>query len=215
MHLSVTSHNHKAASRLHSFTSPKKLVYCGLLTAVAVVLGMLAVYFPIRLFSVAPFLLYDPADVPIIIGTLLMGAGHGLLITVAVSLIMGLYEAGIIGAFMHIASTGLLVVLIAAFYHTPEHRYRKVFGPTIGALYKYRYVLGAVVGTIGSAAVMVGLNLLVTPLYMGIPVEQVVKLLAPAIIPFNLIKSGINSVLSYLVFAALSPYLRVNEIIEK
>lgn len=194
MSLSVTFDGRKTSSSRHGFTSPKRLVYCGLLTAVAVVLGIAAIYFPIRLFSIAPFLLYDPADVPIIIGTLLMGAGHGLLITVAVSLIMGLYEAGLIGAFMHIASTGLLVVLIAGFYHLSTHR--------------FRYMLGAVVGTISATAVMVGLNLLVTPLYMGVPVEQVVKLLVPAIIPFNLIKAGVNSALGYAVFAALSPYLR-------
>jgi len=192
--MSVSVHNHKVSSERCSFTNAKKLVYCGLLTAVAVVLGLAAVYFPIRLFSIAPFLLYDPADVPIIIGTLIMGAGHGLLITVAVSLIMGMYEAGLIGAFMHIASTGLLVTLIAAFYHLSN--------------YKHKYLIGALVGTVGATAVMVGLNLLVTPLYLGVPVEQVVALLIPAIIPFNLIKAAVNSALAYAVFTALLPYLR-------
>lgn len=48
--------------------------------------------------------------------------------------------------------------------------------------------------------VMMLWNYLVAPLYMGIPREEVVKLLLPAFLPFNLIKGGLNAAITMLLY---------------
>ena len=53
-------------------------------------------------------------------------------------------------------------------------------------------------------AVMCLCNLVFTPLFMGSTVGAVVQMLLPAIIPFNLAKAGINSLVTYVVYKAVS-----------
>ena len=43
-------------------------------------------------------------------------------------------------------------------------------------------------------------NWLLTPLYMGVPREEVVKLLLPAFLPFNFIKGGLNAAITILLY---------------
>ena len=63
-------------------TSTKKLTTMAMLAALSIVLISI-VHFP--LFPSAPWMEYDPADIPIFIGTFLFGPISGLLLTVAVS----------------------------------------------------------------------------------------------------------------------------------
>lgn len=71
----------------------------------------------VPLIPMVPFIKYAPADVPILLGTLLFGPGAGLLITTTVSIIQGtLAEGGAYDAIMHIPATGTLVLLTCAVY---------------------------------------------------------------------------------------------------
>jgi riboflavin transporter FmnP len=38
---------------------------------------------------------------------------------------------------------------------------------------------------------------------MGVPRETVMKMLVPAIIPFNLIKAGVNSIFTFLLYESV------------
>lgn len=61
------------------------------------------------------------------------------------------------------------------------------------------------------ALVMIPMNLVLTPLYMGdvsVSREVVLSMLLPAIIPFNLLKAGINCVVTAILFRALFPFFR-------
>jgi len=49
-------------------------------------------------------------------------------------------------------------------------------------------------------------NLIVTPIFMGTTVD-VVKALMPYILGFNLIKAGINSVVTFLLYKRISKFL--------
>jgi riboflavin transporter FmnP len=51
------------------------------------------------------------------------------------------------------------------------------------------------------------MNLIITPLYMGAPREAVVAMLPTAIIPFNLIKAGLNAVLTFILYKRVSGFL--------
>ena len=62
--------------------------------------------------------------------------------------------------------------------------------------------------------IMVLWNYLVTPIYLGYPREAVVELLLPAIIPFNLLKGGINMALVLLLYKHVINALRRAKMID-
>ncbi len=149
----------------------KELIQLAILTAISIVLVYL-VRFPI--FPSAPFLEYDMADVPILIGTFLFGPVSGLLLTVAVSILQGLTvsaQSGWIGIIMHIVATGTFVIVAGVIYRL-EHT-RK------GA------VLALICGSIAMTLMMIPLNLIFTVYFMGVERAVVVAMLPKVIVPFN------------------------------
>ena len=79
----------------------RKLVTMAMLAALSIVL-VYVIHFPI--FPAASFLEYDPADIPILIGTFAYGPLAGVLLTVVVSVIQGMTVSsgsGLMGIAMH------------------------------------------------------------------------------------------------------------------
>jgi len=174
-----------------------KMVKMGVLSALSIVL-MFIIRFP--LIPSAPFLEYEPANVPILIGGFLYGPAAGLVITVVVSIIQALTVSsgsGWIGAVMHIIYTGTFVVVAGLIY--------KRFHTLKGA------IAALAAGTLTITLVMIPLNLFFTPKFLGTPVEAVKAMLIPAIIPFNLLKALINSIVTALVYKSVGRVLRADE----
>ena len=179
----------------------KKLAVMGILTALSIVF-VLFVHFP--LFPGAPFLEYDPADIPILIGAFAYGPLAGILMTVAVSVIQGItvsVSSGYYGVIMHVIATSTLVIVASSIYKA-RHTRR-------GA------VIGLACGTLAMAGVMMVANHFITPLFMTVPVEVVDAMLVPLILPFNLLKAGINSVLTFVVYKSVSRYIIKGEVFGK
>lgn len=178
--------------------STRTLTTLGMLAALALVLVSI-IHFPI--IPAAPFLEYDPADIPIFVGAFLFGPAAGFALTVIVSVIQGLTvsaaSGGVIGIFMHIFATGTYVLLAGTIYK--KNRTRK------GA------VLAMATGSLAMTAVMCLWNLIFTPLFLGRELGEVAAMLIPAIIPFNLIKAGINSIVTYLVYKPVGDVIFRNE----
>jgi riboflavin transporter FmnP len=175
----------------------KKLVTMAMLAGLSIVL-MYLVHFP--LIPGASFLEYDMADVPILIGTFLFGPVSGLILAAIVSVIQGVTvsaASGWIGIVMHLIATGTFVIVAGLFYRWIQTRK--------GA------VLGLVFGSIAMTAIMIPLNLIFTVMFLGVPHEAVVAMLAPAIIPFNLLKAGINSVLAFFVYKPVSKVMKLEK----
>ena len=57
-------------------------------------------------------------------------------------------------------------------------------------------------------------NYLIAPIYMGYPREAIVELLIPAFIPFNLIKGGLNTAITMLLYKPVVTALRRSNLIE-
>lgn len=171
----------------------KKLVVMAMLAAISVVL-VWAVHVP--LIPVVSFLEYDPADVPILIATMAYGPVAGVLLTVVVSVIQGVTVSagsGAYGIIMHIIATSTLVLVAGGVY-----RLRHTKG---GA------ALGLALGTLAMGLVMMPANHFITPAFTGWPAAQVDALLLPGILPFNLIKAGLNSCVTFVVYKTVSRYL--------
>ena len=166
-----------------------KPVTLALLSAIGLVL-MAIVRFP--LFPSAAFLEYDMADVPVFLATLFFDIPSGLLVLAVISIIQGITVSagsGWIGIVMHIVATGAFVVALG--WITKNHQ-------------DFRHLLpGHIAGTLVMAVLMCGMNLLFTPIFMGTPVEAVKDMLLPIILPFNLLKGGINSVVSLVLYFPL------------
>lgn len=171
----------------------KKLVRVSLLCAISVILAYI-LHFP--LIPSAPFLEYDPADISIILIGLSYGTGWGILATFITSLIQGLTvssSSGWIGIIMHIVSTGMFVLAVSEVYKRTS-----------------KLIPALVTGTLTMALLMIPLNLVFTGIFMGTGVQAVIKMLIPAIIPFNLLKAGINAIVSGFVFRRIKSYVLID-----
>ena len=168
----------------------QKITVMAMLVALSVVL-VYFVHFPI--FPAAPFLEYDPADIPILIGAFALGPVTGLILTVVACAIQAAtvsVQSGVYGFLMHVIATSALVVVASVIYRVRHTR--------AGA------VLGLVCGTAAMGAVMLVANHFITPYFMGVPTATVDAMLLPVILPFNLIKAGVNSVITFLVYKPIS-----------
>jgi riboflavin transporter FmnP len=169
----------------------KKLANVALLMTLSLAL-MLTISVP--LFQ--PFLIYEPGDVPILIITFLYGPSAALGATFILSILMALFTGlgGPFGAVMHFLATGVLVG-IAGYIYRKNHDLK-------GA------IIGLLCGSLSMTGVMAVANLILNPIFYGIPRAQVLKLLVPEIIPFNIIKSVANSGITLLVYKKLANFLR-------
>lgn len=164
-----------------------KITTLGMLAALAIAMMYM---FQIPIIPAAPYMLYDMADIPILIGTLFYGPAAGIILTVIVSVIQGLTvsaSGGFIGIIMHIAATGTFVLVTGLLCKKSRER----------------LVLPLILGVLSMAAVMIPLNLILSPIFYQVPVQAVVDMILPIIVPFNLLKAGINGFVTYLVFQAL------------
>lgn len=167
------------------------------LMAMYAAISVLAILFiRIPLIPAAPFLVYDMADIPIILATLTLGLPAGLLVLTAVCLIQAFLLGGDqwVGFVMHLVSTGAMVVIFAIICQKK---------PTF-----LRLFISTVLATAAMTAIMIPMNLWLTVEFLNTPRAVVEQMLLPAIIPFNLIKSGLNSILSVIVFKSVSPILK-------
>ena len=88
-----------------------------MLVAIAVVLVYL-IHFPIL--PMLPFMEYDPADVPIMIGTFAFGPLAGIVLTAVTCLVQGLTvsaSSGVYGIIMHFVATGTYVLVAGLIYY--------------------------------------------------------------------------------------------------
>ena len=173
------------------------------LTTVAMLCAMSYAVMLIGRILVVLFLKYDPKDVIIAIGGFLFGPLTSFVISLVVSLIemFTVSETGIIGCIMNLIST-CAFACTAAFIYKRKHNIK-------GA------VIGLLTGCITMTAVMLLWNYLITPIYMGIPRTEVVKLLIPAFLPFNLLKGILNLSITLLLYKPIVTALRKTGLVEE
>jgi len=171
----------------------KKLTTMGILMAISIVL-ILVLRIP---FPPAPFLEYDAGDIPILIGGFIFGPVAGIILAIVTSVVQALTVSsgsGWVGCIMHIFAATALVGIAAAIYSRKKT--------------SKMAIIGLICGSIAMTAIMIPLNLIFYPLFTGIPVSDVIKLIVPVLLPFNLMKAGINSVVVLLVYKSVGKLLR-------
>ena len=169
-----------------------KLAKIAMLVAISIIL----VYFiHIPIFPAVAFLEYDPADIPIMIGTFAFGPAAGVMITFVVSILQGITVSsgsGVYGILMHIIATSVFVIVAGNIYKKKKT--------------KKGAIIALACGVAAWVVVMFFANLVITPLFMGVPRSLVWELM-PFILAFNAIKAGVNSVLTFLLYKRISGFL--------
>ena len=73
--------------------------------------------------------------------------------------------------------------------------------------------IGLILGSLAMTSSMLLWNYIITPIYMNLPREEVVKMLVPIFLPFNLIKSGLNAALTMLLYKPVVTDLRKRNLV--
>ena len=169
--------------------SSKKISYYAVFIALAVISGYI-IHFPIL--PQAPFLEYDPGHVFLLIAAFKFGPQAGIFMTLIYAVVFAMITGlgGPYGALMNFVSTSAFVIVSALIYRKKHNRK--------GA------IIGLILGSLAMTVVMVPANLLITPLYLAVSRDIVWKLILPAIIPFNILKGIISSILTLLVYKKIS-----------
>lgn len=151
---------------------------------------------------VVMFLSYEPKDVIITIAGFIFGPLSALMVSLVASLIemVTISATGIIGCVMNIVSSASFACVAALVYK----KKRSLKGA----------VMGLALGCLSMTAVMLLWNYLITPLYMGYPREAVAAMLVPVFLPFNLLKSALNTAITLLLYRPVVTALRKLNLIE-
>ena len=176
----------------------KKITTLGMLCGLAVIVNLL-IHFP--LIPSVEFLSYDAKDVIIVIGGFIYGAGSAFIMSVITSLLEIMYRGGnLLDVLMNVIST-CTFACVAAWIYKRDHTRKGAF-------------LGLGIGTVCSVLSMLLWNYIVTPLHLGMPREAVVSILIPGILPFNLLKCGLNTGLTLFLYKPIVGVFRRTSLVE-
>ena len=182
-----------AGNRQTERIDARRIAGIAMFSAIAFVVVCLSKMIPI---NVAGILNPDFKDVVIAMGGFVFGPLAAVFISVFVSALemITISSTGPVGLIMNVLSTCMLVCPAAVAYR--KHRTQR------------SAVIGLAVGIILMTAAMMLWNYLITPLYMGVAREVVAGMLIPVFLPFNLLKGGINSALTVLLYKPVVTALR-------
>ena len=140
----------------------------------------------------APFLRYDIKDVFILISGILYGTTAVFMTSVVVAFLQALLisQYGWIGFVMNIMSSVAFAFPVAKLC---DNHY----------CINRRLITGLLIGCLGMTITMVLWNYILTPIFLGIYRDSIAKMLVSIVIPFNLIKSVLNSILFLIIIKIL------------
>lgn len=149
------------------------------------------------------FLTFDAKDAVMAVGAMIFGPLWGLVMALLVSTLefLTISGTGIYGLIMNFASSAAFCTICAGVYR----RKRTMTGA----------VLGLSASVLGTTALMMLLNVLVTPYYMtGGSIATVVALIPTLLLPFNLTKTVMNAALVLVLYKPISVALKKTRILK-
>ena len=148
------------------------------------------------------FLTFDAKDTIITIAGLLFGPLCSLIISFTVAFIelITVGDTGFWGFLMNFLSSA-------------------AFSGACSLIYKYKKnikgaVIGLVVAIFSMTAMMVLLNLFVTPIYTGMPTADIAAMIPTLFLPFNLTKATMNAALVLMLYKPISRAMKAAKVID-
>ena len=158
--------------------STKQLVTMALMCAIAILLSF--VEFPI--IPAASFLKLDVALVPSTVVGFAYGPGPGVLVGIVCAVAHATITGNWVGALMN-SIMAVAFILPATAIYARSRTFKSA-------------MIGLVVSIVVLVVAAVVANLVIDPIFYGYPFDAVVGLIVPAIIPFNVIKGLVISLLT-------------------
>ncbi len=141
------------------------------------------------------FLTFDAKDAILTVAAFIYGPVAGAVMSLLVSLLeLTISDTGLIGAIMNFVSSA-------------------AFACTASLIYKFRRTFtGAIIGIFSAVAVTTGvmmlMNVLITPIYMGVERSIVISILPTLLLPFNFAKALMNAAIAMLIYKPVALALR-------
>jgi riboflavin transporter FmnP len=175
--------------KVNSKVDTKKIVLLALFSALSY-----ATLYVLR-FKVS-FLTFEAKDAVITIAAMCLGPAAGVVISLVVTLLemVTVSDTGFYGWIMNFAASAVFSVTASLFYS----KIRKVWAA----------VTGLAAAGLSMTVVMLLMNLVITPLYAGVTVDAVLKMIPPLLLPFNLTKAALNSALVMVLYKPVSSALK-------
>lgn len=197
--------------RKREITSARYLAICGIMSALAAVL----MFFEIPLFFAPPFYEIDFSEVPVMIGTFTLGPTAGViieLVKVLLKLVMKGTSTAFVGDLANFIVGCSMIVPASVIYYFKKTKKNALIGMIVGT---------AVMTVFGSAFNAIYLLPKFSQLY-GLPLEQVVAMgtavngninsvttmVLFAVVPFNILKGGLVTAITMLLYKHISPILK-------
>ena len=176
-------------NRNNNLADAKKLAGAGIFAALAIAVSFATSFIKIGYLSL------DAGDIIIVLASFIYGSGVGVAISL-ISAMAGFFYSGTMwwGALMDFASS-VVFAFTASFIYSK----RKTFNFAIIGIYS---------AVVAVTAVMMPLNILITPLYMPVSVEFVIKEIPRILLPFNFTKAIFNGGMVLLLYKPLVKTLR-------
>lgn len=162
--------------------STSRIVFLSMLSAMSFVLMWLS----IPVFPPAPYLKYDPSDLPLLLATIIYGPFAGLMTLAVKNTMYFLLHGGNIFSILMNFSASATFLLVTSFF------YKRI-----------NLIVSGSAGAVAMALIMVPMNMVIVPLIHGVPFEKVWALMLPIYIPFNLIKGCLNVTLFLLTWKVI------------
>lgn len=146
------------------------------------------------------FLTFDVKDAILTIGAMLLGPVYGIVTSFIVAFLefISVSDTGIWGFVMNFVSSAVFACSASILYNIPN-KYKKTVS---GA------VMGLTAGVILMTASMIGMNLIITPIYTGMDVSKIAAMILPLLLPFNLLKSLLNAGITLVLYKPVSTALK-------
>lgn len=187
---SINRHDSHSTTAQANGWSTKRIAVTALFCALAAICTLF-IQFP--LLPAAPWLMYDPSGIVALVAGFAFGPAVAAVVSILPYLVHLGTSGGFYGMIMAMLATFALAVPAALVYRRNTTRKGSIIGMVVGAVI-------CLVATIVA-------NIFITPLYSGMPVDAVIALIVPVLIPFNVIKIAVNCVITALIYKPITKAL--------
>lgn len=167
----------------------KLLAGVGILSALAIVVSFATSFIKIGYLSL------DAGDIVIVLAAFIYGPIWGVVISLVSSLVSMLYSGTMFWGMLMDFLSSAIFSFTASFIYSRKKSFKLA-------------VVGIYTSVIAVSALMMPLNLLITPLYMPVTVDYVLKEIPRLLLPFNFLKALFNGGVALLVYKPLVRALR-------
>ncbi len=161
----------------------------GIFSALAAVVSFLTSFLKVG------FLSLDSGDIVIVIASFIYGPVSGVVVSLISALASFLYSGtGFWGFLMDFASSAAFV-FVASFIYSRKRDFKSA-------------IIGIGVSVVCTTAIMMPLNILITPIYTGASTGYVISLIPVLLLPFNFAKTLFNGAVSLMIYKPLVRAMR-------